>query len=133
MKKILTAAVLFFAVLFLIWNVYAGPDAFTGADKNGDNYITNDEFDSHITSKFNEYDKNKDGKISIDEFGAKGDLEAVKEFKFMDRNSDGFVNTDEFYRAALQRRDEIDFNRDGKISKEEYNANKALPLLKLYF
>jgi Ca2+-binding EF-hand superfamily protein len=48
----------------------------------------------------------------------------VKEFKFMDRNSDGFVNADEFYKAAIRRRDQIDFNRDSKISKEEYNSNK---------
>lgn len=51
----------------------------------------------------------------------------------MDRNGDGFANDDEFYKAALQRRDDLDFNRDGKISKEEYNKNKALPVLKFYF
>ena len=57
----------------------------------------------------------------------------MKEFKFMDRNNDGFVNADEFYKAALQKRDDFDFNRDGKISREEYNSNKALPFLKFYF
>ena len=133
MKKILLAALLFFAVLFLAWNVYAGPDAFTSIDKNGDGYVTKDEFESHVKSKFKEYDKNKDGKIDVDELGGKNKPEVVKEFQFMDRNSDGFVSSDEFYKAALQRREELDFNRDGKISKEEYNANKALPFLKFYF
>lgn len=133
MKKIALAALLFFTVLFLAWNVYAGPDAFIGVDKNGDGYITKDEYDSHVKSKFNEYDKNKDGKVDVDELGGKNKPEVVKEFKFMDRNSDGFVSADEFYKAALQRRDELDFNRDGKINKEEYNANKALPFLKFYF
>ncbi|MBP1749169.1 MAG: EF-hand domain pair [Deltaproteobacteria bacterium] len=133
MKKIILAALLFFAVLFLTWNVYAGADAFTKADKNADGYISKDESESHIKSKFNEYDKNKDGTIDSGEFGAKGDPESLKEFRFMDRNSDGFVNADEFYKAALQRRDDFDFNRDGKISREEYSSNKALPLLKFYF
>jgi hypothetical protein len=133
MKKVLLAALLFFAVVFLAWNVYAGPDSFSKADKNNDGYITKDEFESHIKSKFDEYDKNKDGKIDANEFGANKNPEALKEFKFMDRNSDGFVNSDEFYRAALQKRDQLDFNRDGKISREEYNSNKALPILKFYF
>ena len=79
------------------------------------------------------YDANKDGRIDAQEFAADGPPEAVKEFKFMDRSNDGFVNSDEFYKAALQRRDDFDFNRDGKISKQEYNSNKALPLLKFYF
>ena len=133
MKKILTSTILFFAIIFLAWTVYAGPDTFQKADKNADGYVTTDEFGSHISAKFNEYDRNKDGKIDADEFGVKKNPEALKEFKFMDRNSDGFVNADEFYKAALQRRDEFDFNRDGKISKEEYNANRALPFLKFYF
>jgi hypothetical protein len=133
MKKIILAALLFFVVLFLAWNVYAGPDAFTKADKNNDNYITKDEFESHIKSKFSEYDTNKDGKIDMEEFGAKKSPEALKEFTFMDRNGDGFVNADEFYKAALQKREDLDFNRDGKISREEYNSNRALPVLKFYF
>ena len=52
MKKILLAALLFFAVVFLAWNVYAGPDSFEKADKNNDGYITKEEFESHIKSKF---------------------------------------------------------------------------------
>jgi len=133
MKKTIILALLFAAVVFLAWNVYAGPDSFSKADKDGNGVIAADEFESAVRSKFKEYDKNSDGKIDVKEFSAKGTPDAVKEFKFMDRNSDGFVTSDEFYRAAIQRRDQIDFNRDSKISKEEYNSNKALPFLKFYF
>jgi Ca2+-binding EF-hand superfamily protein len=133
MRKTIILILLFAAVAFLAWNVYAGPDAFNKADKDGNGVVTADEFESAVRSKFKEYDKNNDGKIDAKEFSAKGQPEAVKEFKFMDRNNDGFVNADEFYRAAIQRRDQIDFNRDSKISKEEYNSNKALPFLKFYF
>lgn len=133
MKKIALATLLVFMALFLAWNVYAGTDGFEKADTNKDGYITKDEFESHVTSRFNEYDKNKDGKIDADELGAKKNPEAVKEFRFMDRNNDGFVNANEFYKAALQRRDQIDFSRDEKISREEYNSNKALPFLQFYF
>ena len=133
MKKTIIVTLLFAAVAFLAWNVYAGPDAFTKADKDKNGVITTDEFESAVTSKFKEYDKNNDGRIDVNEFSAKKHPEAVKEFKFMDRNNDGFVSADEFYRAAIQRRDQLDFNRDSKISKEEYNSNKALPFLKFYF
>ena len=133
MKKTALATLLVFIALFLAWNVHAGPDAFEKADTNKDGYITKDEFESNVKSRFNEYDKNKDGKIDADEFGAKKNPESVKEFRFMDRNNDGFVNADEFYKAALQRRDQIDFSRDEKISREEYNSNKALPFLQFYF
>lgn len=133
MKKTIILALLFAAVVFLAWNVYAGPDAFSKADKDGNGVIGADEFESAVGSKFKEYDRNNDGRIDMKEFSATEHPEAVKEFKFMDRNSDGFVTADEFYRAAIQRRDQIDFNRDSKISKEEYNSNKALPFLKFYF
>lgn len=133
MKKIAVAALLSFAVLFLASNGYAAPDAFDRADRNKDGYITKDEFESHVKSRFNEYDTNKDGKIDADEFGAKKSPEAVKEFRFMDRNNDGFVNAEEFYRAALQRRDQMDFSRDGRISRDEYNSTKSLPVLQFYF
>ncbi len=133
MRKIVLAVLLFFAVLFLTWHVYADPEAFDKADTNRDGYISKDEFKSHVESKFNEYDKNKDGKIDVEEFGAKDNPDAYKEFRFMDRNSDGFISADEFYKAALQRRNDFDFNRDDKLSREEYNSNKALPLLKFYF
>ncbi len=133
MRKTIILILSFAAVVFLAWNVYAGPDAFSKTDKDTNGVISTDEFDSAVRSKFKEYDRNNDGKIDMNEFAAKGHPDAVKEFKFMDRNSDGFVNADEFYKAAIRRRDQIDFNRDSKISKEEYNSNKALPLLKFYF
>jgi Ca2+-binding EF-hand superfamily protein len=133
MKKITVAVLLSFVILFLAGNVCAGPDAFAKADTNKDGYISKDEFESHVKARFHEYDKNKDGKIDADELGAKKNPEAVKEFRFMDKNNDGFVNADEFYTTALQRRDQIDFSRDQKISREEYNSNKALPFLQFYF
>lgn len=133
MKKIIILILLFIVVLFLTWNVYAEPDAFNKADTNKDGVITTKEYEAAVKSKFREYDTNKDGRIGANEFAAKGHPDAPKEFKFMDRNSDGFVSADEFYKAALQRRDQFDFNRDATISKEEYNSTKALPLLRFYF
>lgn len=133
MKKIAVALLLSFAVLLLAGNVKAAPDTFDRVDTNKDGYITKDEFESHIKSRFKEYDTNKDGKIDADEFGVKKNPEAVKEFGYMDKNKDGVVNAEEFYRAALQRRDQMDLGSDGKLSREEYNSNKTLPFLQFYF
>ncbi|MDD3847018.1 MAG: hypothetical protein PHC90_11745 [Syntrophorhabdaceae bacterium] len=133
MRKIIILILLFVAVMLLTWNVYADPNSFSKADRNKNGVIDGSEYDSAVRSKFKEYDTNMDGKMDMNEFAAKGHPEAVKEFKFMDKNSDGVVNADEFYAAALKRRDQLDFNRDSKLSKEEYNSTKALPFLKFYF
>jgi len=133
MKKTIILIMLFATALFLASNVYADPDSFSKADKDKNGVITADEYEAAVRMKFKEYDRNNDGKIDMDEFDAKRRPETVKEFGFMDKNNDGVVTADEFFRAAIQRRDQIDFNRDSKISKEEYNSNKALPFLKFYF
>jgi hypothetical protein len=133
MQKTIPAALLVFVVVFFAGDVYAGPDTFGKTDKNKDGYITKDEFESQVRSRFDAYDTNKDGKIDADEFRVNKSPETLKEFRFMDRNGDGFVNADEFYKAAIQRHDQIDIDRDGKLSREEYNSTKALPLLQFYF
>lgn len=133
MKKIIFCILLFMTVFFLAWNVYSQESAFDIADKNRDGVVTQEEYKSAVTAKFKEYDRNKDGYIDEKEFGVKDSPEAAKEFRFMDKNNDRMVSADEFHKASLQRRETFDFNRDSKISKEEYNSGKALPILKFYF
>lgn len=133
MKKAIFLIALFITALFLTWNVYSQENAFDNADKDKDGLISKEEFKDAVHHKFKEYDKNKDGRIDEKEFNVKSSPEAAKEFKFMDKNSDTMVNVQEFYNAALQHRNAFDFNRDGKISKEEYYSNKALPILRFYF
>ncbi len=133
MKKIIFLIALFMTAFFLTWNVYSQENAFDKADKDKDGYISKEEFQAAVNSKFKEYDKNNDGYIDEKEFNVKASPEAAKEFKSMDKNNDTMVNVQEFYAAALQHREAFDFNRDGKISKEEYYSAKALPIFRLYF
>ncbi|HOW54007.1 MAG TPA: EF-hand domain-containing protein [Syntrophorhabdaceae bacterium] len=133
MKKTIFLIAMFMTALFLTWNVYSQENAFDNADKNKDGYISNDEFKDAVYQKFKEYDKNNDGKIDKKEFNTKRSPEAAKEFKLMDKNSDSMVNIKEFYDASIQHRNAFDFNRDEKISKEEYYSNKALPIFRFYF
>jgi Ca2+-binding EF-hand superfamily protein len=126
--------VIVFTFLFiLIGNAYTQEDAFEKADVNKDGHISRDEYDAAVTSKFNEYDANKDGVIDRHEFNAKKDNNAAIEYEFLDRNKDGKLNMDEFKAGATARFQMYDQNRDGLLSNPEYRQDTGFPILKIYF
>ena len=127
-------AVIIFAFLCILnGNVYAQTDAFEKADLNKDGYISRDEYDAAVTSKFNEYDTNKDGVIDNQEFNTAKDPKAAAEYEFLDRDKDGKINMDEFKAGATDRYNMYDQNRDNLLSDPEYRGDIGFPVLKLYF
>jgi len=66
---------------------------------------------------FQEMDKNRDGKLSMEEF----DQEALKVFKENDHNNDGALSQSEFnqIRGAKSKFEDLDTNKDGKVSIQE--------------
>jgi Ca2+-binding EF-hand superfamily protein len=68
-------------------------------------------------TSFQEMDKNKDGKLSREEF----DQEAVRVFKENDKNNDGALDKSEFsqIKGAQSKFGDLDANKDGKVTMEE--------------
>ena len=130
MKTII--AILVF-VCIVAGNTYSQEDAFEKADLNKDGYISRGEYDAAVTSKFNEYDANKDGVIDKHEFNTAKKPEAAIEYEFLDRNKDGKLNMDEFKAGATDRYQMYDQNRDNLLSNPEYRGDTGFTLLKLYF
>ena len=78
------------------------------------------------------YDRNRDGKISFEEFGATTKTAALKQegrrrlFNHLDKNMDGRITPDELPKAIPRPVRGSDLNRDGSISFEEFRRNERL-------
>ena len=69
-------------------------------DRNGDGFITHEEHWAPVglEDEFRGLDKNRDGRISLDEF-----LEGERQFRRLDRNPDGFITWEEYSEAYRKR------------------------------
>ncbi|CAB9522597.1 FKBP-type peptidyl-prolyl cis-trans isomerase [Seminavis robusta] len=93
-------------------------DLFAELDRNGDKYLTLDEFTFHKTSvhyrtelrpkdEFDFYDDNKDGKLNKKEI--EGFFKAIKRkvpmdyWKHMDKNRNGYISFEEFTKKAYHK------------------------------
>lgn len=82
-----------------------------------------------IKQEFELIDRNKDGKIDIDEYLdyllASERASLAKKFAYLDRNKDGFIDIEEFLIASdpqyllLRRFRDFDANRNGVLSMSE--------------
>jgi Ca2+-binding EF-hand superfamily protein len=85
--------------------------------------------------RFQDLDKNRDGKVSLEEFlafhGAESPLRRQfleYEFRKYDRNGDGFITHEEHW-APVSLEDEfrgLDKNQDGRISPDEFLEGERL-------
>jgi Ca2+-binding EF-hand superfamily protein len=90
---------------------------------------TREQVEKSRERRFQDLDKNQDGKVSLTEYLAffRGDSPQRRqfleyEFRKYDRNGDGFITHEEFF-APVSLRDEfraLDKNRDGRVSREEF-------------
>jgi len=78
------------------------------------------------------YDRNKDGKISFEEFGSSRKTAALEEegrrrlFDHLDKNKDGSITPNELPKAMPRPVRDSDLDRNGRISFEEFRRNSRL-------
>lgn len=94
--------------------------AFMESDKNKDNAIEMSEFYERSVDIFFLGDKNKDGKLSQEEYDAV--VVIHEDFKQVDKNGDGTISESEFISARMPLFQQADKNHDGKLSEEEVTA-----------
>ena len=113
---------------------------FKSVDTDADGAITKSEFDAyyakHNEKHFAEVDANKDGKLTPEEMNgsqqqpaASGTTHLDQRFAAADADHDGGLNREEAKNMPmlLQYYKEVDANKDGKVTRQEYFD--AMPLL----
>ncbi len=106
-----------------------GSKRFEKMDANNDGVLSADEFSSKFTARFDKADTNSDGIITKEELidrmiRRRFERRASKIIKRMDFNGDGKVSRDEIENRLRKRFALLDRNDDGKIDKSELQRNK---------
>lgn len=95
-------------------------------DTNKDGKITQDEIDKNRADWLAEFDADKNGTLSLDEFKglwlkARQEL-MVREFQEFDRDGNAQVTLDEYKSPMAQIVSNMDQNNDGALSKDDRQA-----------
>ena len=95
-------------------------------DTNKDGKITQDEIDKNRADWLAEFDADKNGTLSLDEFKglwlkARQEL-MVREFQEFDRDGNAQVTPDEYKSPMAQIVSNMDQNNDGALSKDDRQA-----------
>ena len=78
------------------------------------------------------YDRNRDGKVSFEEFGSVERAASLKHegrrrlFDHLDKNKDGMITPSELPKSAPKPVRDGDLDKDGRISMEEFRRNSRL-------
>ena len=124
----------FVALFLLVWliepMIAAGQsrsnnfEPFTGADQNGDGFVSRIEFQQAVAVRFDRLDTDKSGRLNQDEFreGLSSTVRrrvARRAFSQQDVNGDGGISQEEYRAAADRFFQRADTNGDGQVSELE--------------
>jgi len=122
MKKVIAILTM---IVFAAGPVLAADKAFQKADKNKDGKITRQEY-THATSKaFDALDKNSDGVLTKEEIQSNDKIDADKLISETDANRDGKILKQEYQKAAQQRFHSMDKNKSGHIDYNEWASDRS--------
>jgi len=128
--------IIFVVVFVLSGLVWAADKSFQEMDKNKDGRLNMEEFDREALRVFNENDKNRDGALDKSEFSQiKG---AKSKFEDLDANKDGKVDMKELRDAARIKFNQLDRKRDNYLTDDDLKCSprykpEASPLYGIYF
>ena len=98
-------------------------------DANKDGKISQEEIDTNRANWHGEFDKDKSGGLSLDEFSAlwlkARHEQMVREYQDFDRDGDGKVSMDEYKGPLKGAVAEMDENGDGMLSGEDHRGRKG--------
>ena len=98
---------------------------FSKCAKNIIRYLSKKEYSSAVSKTFDKLDKNRDGSISLDELGHMDKKDQETFIKENDADGDGIIIKKEFEQAAEKRFRQLDKNRNGFISKDEWAGGRS--------
>jgi Ca2+-binding EF-hand superfamily protein len=101
-------------------------------DSNGDGNVTQEEFQSASSNRFERIDADNNASISESEFlsymQTRRDQRHKERFARLDANKDGKISNDEFISASRERAqrrfERMDRNNDGQLSSDELGSRK---------
>jgi Ca2+-binding EF-hand superfamily protein len=133
MKKILSVlTIIFLSVLFAY---AADEDTFSKMDKNKDGKVSKQEYMDAMSEKFDKIDKNHDKILTKEEIRSSCKVDAEKLIKEINPNSEEKIIKKMYMQAAEKQFKSIDKNQDGYIDIKEwkiFRSQKNPPALVIF-
>lgn len=123
MKKIILVSVI---MLFSAAMVFAGDDAFQKVDKNKDGKISKQEFMDQAARNFDKVDNNSDGALGREEIKSGSNVDAQKLMDEVECVREEKIVKAKYLQAAERQFKSMDKNQDGYIDIKEWTVVRSM-------
>ena len=91
------------------------------------------DYRSSVLSTFNQYDLNRDGMISREEFNKTGGIDSAMDFDAIDKNRDGYISRDELSQAMLEKSLTSGKNKNVPQKDARQKQDEAYPTVRVQY